>query len=374
MRTKGIVKVDKRTKNLVKRIRPQEIAVIDHQDIDEVSASGLIAAKVKAVVNASKSISGKYPNPGPLALVQAGIILIDNAGKEVMDLEDDQEIVLDEGCIFLGTTKIAEGTVLDEEAVTHLMKESETNYTAEVQKFIYNTLDYAQKEIDIIVKGIENPELRTKFEGRHSLIVVRGHDYKEDLAAIKSYIEEVKPVLVGVDGGADALLEFGYKPDIIVGDMDSVTDRALKCGAEIVVHAYTDGRAPGLERIKQLGVDCVVVRAPGTSEDVAMLLAYQNGTQLIVAVGTHSNVIDFLEKGRKGMASTFLVRTKIGQILVDAKGVNKLYKSSLRLKHVAGIVFAALIPLAVIFFVSPTSHQLARLLVLRIKLMLSMFS
>lgn len=374
MRIKGVVKVDKRTKNLVKRIKPQEIAVIDHQDIDEVSARGLIAARVKAVINASSSISGKYPNPGPLALVQAGIILVDAAGEDVMTLEDGQEILMDEGSIYCGSAKIGEGTILDQDTIKDLMQQSEANYTLEVQKFIYNTMEYAQKEIDIIVKGIENPELKTQFAGRHSLIVVRGHDYKEDLAAIQSYIEEVKPVLVGVDGGADALLEFGYKPDIIVGDMDSVTDRALRCGAEIVVHAYTDGRAPGLERVKNLGMDPVVVRAPGTSEDVAMLLAYQKGTQLIVAVGTHSNVIDFLEKGRKGMASTFLVRTKIGSILVDAKGVNKLYKSSLRLKHVAGIVLAALIPLAVIFFVSPESHQLARLLVLRIKIMLSMFT
>lgn len=374
MKLKGIVKVDKRTKNLVKRIRPLEIAVIDHKDIDEVSARGLIGAKVKAVVNASKSISGKYPNPGPLVLVKAGIVLIDAAGSEVMSLKDGQEISIDEGDIFLDNAKIAEGTVLDQESIKQLMKDSEINYTAEVQKFIYNTMEYAQKEIDIIVKGIENPDLRTKFEGRHSLIVVRGHDYKEDLNAITSYIEEVKPVLVGVDGGADALLEEGYIPDIIVGDMDSVTDRALKCGAELVVHAYTDGRAPGLKRVQDLGIDCTVVRAPGTSEDVAMLLAYQKGTQLIVAVGAHNNVIDFLEKGRKGMASTFLVRTKIGSIIVDAKGVNKLYKSSLRLKHVAGIVLAALIPLVVIFIVSPNSHQLARLLVLRLKLMLNIFS
>jgi uncharacterized membrane-anchored protein len=374
MTMRGTVKVDSRTKNLVKRIKPNEIAVIDHEDIDEVSARSLISARVKMVINASRSISGRYPNPGPLALVQAGIILIDNAGKDIMSLKDNQEITVQEGTIFHDDVKIGQGKVLEENEIRHLMKESEKNYAVEVQKFIYNTLDYAEKEIDIIVKGIENPDLKTNFEGRHSLIVVRGHDYKEDLSAIRSYIEEVKPVLIGVDGGADALLEAGYRPDIICGDMDSVTDRALKCGAELVVHAYPDGRAPGLERVKNLGMECTVVRAPGTSEDVAMLLAYQKGTQLIVAVGTHSNVIDFLEKGRKGMASTFLVRTKIGSILVDAKGVNKLYKSSLRLKHVAGIVLAALIPLIVIFIVSPTSHQLARLLVLRIKLMLSIFS
>lgn len=371
MKTKGLVKVDKRTKNLVKRINPYEIAVIDHEDIDEVSARGLIGARVKMVINASKSISGKYPNPGPLALVQSGIILVDNAGKNVMKLHDGDEIWVEDGMVYQGEALIGSGMVLDADFIKQLMKESEKNYTLEVEKFINNTLDYAKKEIDIIVKDIQVPELRTNLQNRHALIVVRGHDYKEDLHAIKSYIQEVKPVLIGVDGGADALLEAGYQPDIIVGDMDSVTDRALKSGAELIVHGYTDGRAPGLERVRNLGIECSVVKAPGTSEDVAMLLAYQKGSQLIVAVGTHSNVIDFLEKGRKGMASTFLVRTKIGSILVDAKGVNKLYKSSLRLKHVVGLVFAALIPLTVIFFVSPSTHQLARLLVLRIKLMLS---
>lgn len=374
MKVKGIAKVDKRTKNLVKRIQPQEIAVIDHKDIDEVSAKSLIEARVKAVVNANQSISGKYPNKGPLGLIQAGIILVDNVGKDVMSLEDGQEIIIEEGNVFLDGTQLGAGQILDEPIIKQMMENSEANYATEVQKFIYNTMEYAQKDIDLIVKGIENPELKTDFQDRHSLIVVRGHDYKEDLYAIQSYIREVKPVLVGVDGGADALLEFGYKPDIIVGDMDSVTDRALQCGAEIVVHGYMDGTAPGLERVQELGIDSVVVRAPGTSEDVAMLLAYQKGASLIVAVGTHSNVIDFLEKGRKGMGSTFLVRTKIGSILVDAKGVNKLYKSSLRPKHIVGIVLAALIPLTVIFFVSPVSRQFGRLLMLRLKLIFSVFT
>ena len=190
MRMRGTVKVDSRTKNLVKRIKPNEIAVIDHEDIDEVSARSLISARVKMVINASRSISGRYPNPGPLALVKAGIILIDNAGKDIMSLKDNQEITVQEGTIFLKDVKIGQGKVLEEDEIRHLMKESEKNYAVEVQKFIYNTLDYAEKEIDIIVKGIENPDLNTNFEGRHSLIVVRGHDYKEDLSAIRSYIEK----------------------------------------------------------------------------------------------------------------------------------------------------------------------------------------
>ncbi|NLO89669.1 MAG: hypothetical protein GX088_04995 [Clostridia bacterium] len=368
----GIARVDKRTKNLVKRLQPNEIAIIDHQDIDEIAADSLIASKVKAVVNASESISGRYPNPGPLKIIEAGILLVDSVGKGIMEkIEEGQEITIISGDIYVGDKLIASGRILTLEEVKELMEESEENFNKELEKFIDNTLEYAKKEMKFILNGIEAPDLKTKFKGKHALIVVRGHDYKKDLKTIRSYIKEVKPVLVGVDGGADALLEAGYKPDIIVGDMDSVSDRALKCGAELVVHAYPDGRAPGLDRVRKLGIDAVVVRAPGTSEDLAMLLAYQKGAQLIVAVGTHSNVFDFLEKGRKGMASTFLVRVKVGSILVDAKGVNKLYKSSIKFRYLAGIIAAALIPFLVIFIVSPVTHQLARLIVLQIKLMLN---
>jgi len=369
---KGTARVDRRTKNLVKRLQPNEIAVIDHQDIDEIAAESLVASKIKAVVNASESISGRYPNPGPLKIIKAGILLVDCAGKEIMEeIEEGQEITINSGNIYVGDKLIASGRILTLEKVKKLMEESEENFNKELERFIDNTLEYAKKEMKVILRGIEAPELKTNFKGKHTLIVVRGHDYKKDLKTIRSYIKEVRPVLVGVDGGADALLEAGYKPDIIIGDMDSVSDRALKCGAELVVHAYPDGRAPGLERVRKLGIDAVVVRAPGTSEDVAMLLAYQKGTQLIVAVGTHSNVFDFLEKGRKGMASTFLVRVKVGSILVDAKGVNKLYKSSIKFRYLAGIIAAALIPFLVIFIVSPVTHQLARLIVLQIKLMLN---
>ena len=210
--------------------------------------------------------------------------------------------------------------------------------------------------------------MATDYKDRHVLVVVRGQDYKEDLATIRSYIEEMKPILVGVDGGADALIECGYDPDVIVGDMDSVTDEALKKAKEIVVHAYVDGRAPGLKRVQDLGLDAVVFPAPGTSEDIAMLTAYEYGAELIVALGSHSNMIDFLEKGRKGMASTFLVRLKIGAKLIDAKGVNLLYKSKLKMKYIWALVVTAIFPVLIIAYLSPTVQQLIKLLQLKMKL------
>jgi uncharacterized membrane-anchored protein len=186
------------------------------------------------------------------------------------------------------------------------------------------------------------------------LIVVRGADYREDLSTLRrsGYIQELHPILIGVDGGADALLAEGAKPDVIIGDFDSVSERALRCGAKLIVHGYTDGRAPGAKRLDDLGLEYTVFAAAGTSEDIAMLLAYERGAELIVAVGSHSHMIDFLDKGRAGMASTFLVRMKVGPILVDAKGVSRLYKQQVRKGDLALLVLSAIFTLVVITMVS----------------------
>src|SRR5918997_2474874 len=79
----GLVRLDRRTKNLTKRLRPGEIAVLHHADLDRVSAEALVQAGVAAVVNAVPSVSGRYPNPGPGILMDAGIPLIDDVGDEI---------------------------------------------------------------------------------------------------------------------------------------------------------------------------------------------------------------------------------------------------------------------------------------------------
>jgi len=338
----GRARLDRRTKNLTKRLAPGDIAIIDHEDLDRVSAEALRHLQVAAVVNAAKSISGRYPNAGPQLLVEAGIPLLDQAGPEVFRLVSEGKTVrLHEETLYVGQEAVATGRLLTAESVRAAMAEAQAGVADQLQAFVANTLEHVAKEGGLLVDGIPAPEIRTRIEGRHVLVVVRGQHHREDLATLRSYIREFKPLMVAVDGGADALLEAGYRPHIIVGDMDSVSDRGLACGAELVVHAYPDGQAPGLARVQDLGLSAVVCPAQGTSEDVALLLADEKGASLIVAVGTHFSLDEFLDKGRAGQSSTFLTRLRVGGKLVDAKGVSRLYRPRVSGWALMSLVLAA---------------------------------
>jgi uncharacterized membrane-anchored protein len=353
----GTARLDRRTKNLTKRLRPGDIALIDHVDLDRVSAEGLADRQVAAVVNVAESISGRYPNLGPEILAEAGIPLIDGVGEDILKLVSEGDVIrIDEGIVYRGAISVAAGQIQDRESIATAMEASRAGLSAQLEAFTANTMEYLRRERDLLLDGVGVPDVDTNLDGRQVLIVVRGYDYQEDLQTLRHYIREYRPVLIGVDGGADALLEAGYTPDLIVGDMDSVSDATLRCGAEIVVHAYRDGRAPGLDRLERLGVKSVLFPATGTSEDVAMLLADSKGASLIVAVGTHATLVEFLDKGRSGMASTFLTRLRVGPKLVDAKGVSRLYQNRIRSWQLVMLVVAGLISLIVAVAATPTGQ------------------
>jgi uncharacterized membrane-anchored protein len=359
----GPARVDRRTKNLTKRLQPGDIAVIDHADLDRVAAEALVARRPAAVVNAAESVTGRYPNLGPEILLEAGIPLIDGFGSEIMDrVVEGRDVRLHGGELHCGEVVLGSGTVQDKESVDKAMDRARSGMAEQLESFVENTIQYLRKERDLLLVGVGVPEVRTHLDGRHALIVVRGYHYREDLATLRPYIREYRPVLIGVDGGADAILEAGYTPDMVVGDMDSVSDRALTCGAEIVVHAYRDGRAPGLDRVRGLGVEPVVFPATGTSEDIAMLLADDRGASLIVAVGTHYTVVEFLDKGRAGMASTFLTRLRVGGKLIDAKGVSRLYRQRISNGQLGVLVLAGLLALAVALDATPGGQTVYSLL------------
>ncbi len=357
----AVARVDRRTKNITKRLNPGEIAIIDHADLDRVSAEELIRRKVSAVVNASVSITGRYPNLGPQLLLEAGIPVIDGAGQDVLArVSDGSTVRLDDETLYVGETVVAKGTPLTEESVRVAMAEAKEMVSVQIEAFAENTLEFLRREHELLTHGIRPPEMDTDMDGRHVLVVVRGYHYREDIAALRPYIREYKPVMVAVDGGADALLEAGYQPDAIFGDMDSVSDEALCCGAELVVHAYPDGRAPGLARVHELGLEAVTCPSPGTSEDVALLVADAKGATLIAVVGTHHTLEEFLDKGRPGMSSTFITHLRVAGKLVNARGVHQLYQSRISSWSLLVLVLAAAVTVFVAVVFSPASPILAR--------------
>ena len=330
------------------------------------AAEELVAGGVAAVINAARSISGRYPNLGPLILVQAGIPLLDGVGPLLMEkIREGTQLRLDGERILVDDEIVAVGVAQDEHSVSLAMEEARVGLAEQFESFARNTVDFIQRERDLLFSGEGLPELGHEIAGRPVLVVVRGYNFRRDLATLKPYIRDVRPVLIGVDGGADALLELGYQPDLIVGDMDSVSERALSLAlprkgfrvmrrlpTELVVHAYPGGEAPGRARLEELGVPYRVVEGSGTSEDIAFLLAHGKNADLIVAVGTHGNLREFLDKGRMGMASTFLVRLRVGEILMDAKGVSRLYTARIRGRDLALLIGAAMFAMAIVASIS----------------------
>jgi uncharacterized membrane-anchored protein len=363
----GPARLDRRTKHLVRRLKPEDVAIIDHTDIDRVSAEELVESGVRVVINVAPSQTGRFPNPGPLLLVRGGVRLIDAPGAELFDKLTDGDLVTVRGAsVFSNGDCLATGRILQAGELATALADQRGRVTEALQAFADNTMRYIREEGRLLAEGIDFPPLETRFRDRHALVVARGPGHKRDLRIVTPYIRDFKPVLVGVDGGADALLDAGYKPDVIVGDMDSVSDRALKSGAELLIHAYPGGDAPGADRVERLGLSYQSVPAVGISEDVAMLLAYEKGAELIVAVGTHFNVIEFLERDRLGMSSTFLTRLKVGEILIDAKGVSRLVSRQVGLWPLLAFTAAGVGALVVAVLVSPELRETIDLLGTRV--------
>jgi uncharacterized membrane-anchored protein len=369
----GPARLGRRTKRLVKMLRPGAVAVLDHRDLDRVSAEDLIAAGVIAVLNCSPSSTGVYPNMGPLLLVQAGIHLVDLPDDALFGrLADGDEIVVRGGDVLCGATLLASGEVQEPEAVRAATDERRREIGDALEAFAQNTIEHMLEERELLSGRIELPRFDTDFRDRPALIVVRGVDHQQDLRALRPYIRDMKPAILAVDGGANALLAEGFAPDMIVGDMDSATEEALRCGAELVVHAYPDGRAPGREHLELLGLPFKLVPAPGTSQDVAMLIAAEKGAELIVSVGSQFNLVEFLDKNRRGMASTFLTRLRLGEILVDAKGVSRLYRPRAGAAPLVAVVLAGLLCLLVIVLLTPALRDVADLLWLKLEVVLGL--
>jgi uncharacterized membrane-anchored protein len=367
----GTIRLGRRTKHLVKRLAPGDIAVVDHVNIDRIAAEELIATGVRVVINAAPSSNGRYPNTGPLLLARAGVVLVDADGADPFELlGEGDRVTVSSGAVLAGGREVLRGRALGVEELEVQLDEQRERVDEALAEFAENTVAHVRQETDLLTGSVEFPPTCASFRDRHVLIVVRGEHHRRDLQALRAYIRDVRPLIVAVDGGAEAVLEAGLKPDVILGDMDSAGDETLRCGAELIVHAYPNGLAPGRRRLLDLRLDHTVLPAAGTSEDVAMLMAFEKGATLIVSVGAHFNLIEFLDRKRGGMSSTFLTRLRIGEKLVDAKGVSRLYNPSSPFGPLVLFMAAFAILLAIVVITSPALSDLFDLVWLKVKIWL----
>ena len=363
----GTVRLDRRTTSLVRRLKAGDVAVVDHLDLDRATAEALVDCGVVAVVNASSFISGRYPNLGPELLARSGVVMVDDIGSDVFTkVRDGSTVRVHDGALIVGDTTVATGHELGAEEIGTLMEDARSGLSTQLQSFTHNTTEFLRREQELLLHGQGVPNTRTIFDGRPVVVVVRGYDYREDLRRLKRFIREQRPVLVGVDAGADALIAAGHRPDIVVVGEEglaqgstagerggTVSDKALRTSREVVMHADRSGRAIGGDRLDRLGVRHQTLSASGTSEDVALLLADVRGASLIIAVGTHATLDEFLDRQRAGLASTFLTRLRVGPKLVDAKGVPQLYSGRVRIWHLLLVLLVGILALGVAIAATP---------------------
>ncbi|WP_158852996.1 putative cytokinetic ring protein SteA [Saccharothrix deserti] len=350
----GVARVDRRSGDLLRRLSPGDIAVIDHVDIDRRTAEALVHAEVVGVVNASPSISGRFPNLGPELLVEAGIPLIDGVGTSVLrEVKDGTELRLHEGMVFVGKRVVARGVEQNAESIADSMIEAKAGMAAQLEAFSANTIEFLRRERALILDGVGVPEVYVPIRDRQVLVVAGGPRHAEELRKLRKYIREYRPVLIGVDAGADTLHDAGFKPDIIVGDPDAIGTATLKSASEVVVPAQIDGHAPGLERIQDLGIGAVTFPATGNSEDLALLVAEAHGATLVVTVGVQAGLREFLDRGNCGSTpSTFLTRLKLGNKLVDGHAVATLHRNRVSSGSIVLLVLAVVVAMVAALAVS----------------------
>ncbi|MGW0160775.1 putative cytokinetic ring protein SteA [Mycobacterium sp. NPDC003323] len=352
----GTARVDRDIDRLLRRIGPGDIVVLDAQDLDRITADALVEAEVAGVVNASPSISGRYPNLGPEVLVANGIVLIDEAGPEVFKkIKDGAKIRLNNGGVYSGDRRIGLGTERTDLEIHELMVEAKSGLVAHLEAFAGNTIEFIRSESPLLIDGMGIPDIDVDMDRRHVVVVAEGPSAADDLKALKPFIKEYQPVLVGVGAGADLLRKGGYRPALIVGDPSSISTDALRSGAQVVLPADADGHAPGLERIQDLGVGAMTFPAAGSAADLALLLCHHHGASLIVTAGHSATIEEFFDRSRQqSNPSTFLTRLKVGEKLVDAKAVATLYRSRVSGGAIALLVLAMLVAIIVALWVTQT--------------------
>jgi uncharacterized membrane-anchored protein len=356
----GTARVERRTQTLLTRLRPGDIAVLDHVDLDRATAQALVDAEVSAVVNAGACISGRYPNLGPEVLTSAGVLVLDRA-EGALRITDGTRVRIHDDVVWVGEDPVAHGRELDGDGVRRQLEQAREQMAVQLETLTHNSTEFLRREQDLLLHGRGLPALGVAVEGRPVVVVVDGANVTSELRAIRRFVAEQHPVLIGVDRGADLLEAAGLAPDVVVvdahgEDRDRAKGSVIKAAREVVVRIERGAPMP-VETFERMGVRPQRLETSATAEDAALLLAHAQGASVIVGVGVHATITDFLDRQRSGLASTYLTRLTVGDLLVDASAVPTLYSGRVRPRHVFLVLLLGLLALAVAVAATPVGQD-----------------
>lgn len=353
----GPLRIESTVRTLVRRLRPGDIAVVDILDLDRQSAQSLVAAKPAAVVDVQAAISGRFPTSGPQVLLDAGITLVDQVGSDILSAQDGTEASITEGTIAIDGVPVASGRLVTDDVLAEVLVGASDGMRIQLANFTANALDQADSEADTILKGAGLPDVDVDvdMEGRHVVVVAPGAQHRKDLAAIKRYLRDHRPVIIAVGDAGDAALKYASSPDLIMGDLEGVSDDVLRSAGRVLIHEPSGGNA-GQARVDALGIAHGVVDSALSSTALAILLAQTRGADVIVTVGVEASLSDYLESVQTEVAGTFLARLQAGSRLVDAPALAHVYRHRYSAWTLLLMVVSGLVALGVAVAVTPSGR------------------
>lgn len=357
----GVFRIDTDPKHVASRVRSGDIAVIDRLDLDRASAEALVAREPAVVLNVQPTLSGRFPAGGAQTLIDAGILLIDRVGADILAAKDgslgtvtlgggpDAVTVDDdkpwvpyaaddaedtppvdatppspEAVIVVGDVAVT-GHVVAAEDVEATMSQAHTGLPHQLAAFTANAMDVVERSGGAVIEGEGLPPLGIDVSGRHVLVIAPGAGHAKAVKALREYVKERKPVVIAVDEAADAAVAAKIRPDVVVGDVSSISEKALAGAARVIVHDPAGQIAAA--RVDALSASHDTTAVDLASEDLAILLAHHGEADVIVTAGVATSLVDLLESGRPDAASTFLTRLSAGARIVDAHVIAALYRS-----------------------------------------------
>lgn len=351
----GRVRVDDRVRRLASRLEAGDVAVIDQMDLDRETARVLVAAGPAVVLNAAPSTSGRHPNRGPEVLLEAGVPLVDDLGPDVMALREGErvDVELASGRVLRAGALAAQGRPVGLADAVSAREAAQAGLRAQLDGFAASAGEFLEREAPLLLHGVGLPDLVTRIAGRTVLVVLDDSRTTEQLRAARAWLKDTHPLVIGVDGGADIATDAGWKPRLIIGDMDVIRERTIRSGAELVVRAGHDALAPGRERLERMGIDHHVMTVSGSSADAAILLAALSGAEVIVTVGERASLDDFLDRGRGGMSASFFTRLRATGLIVPLPAIAATHRPRLRGGWILLMLLAALLALGTALAITP---------------------